>query len=173
MRPTPTGGSTGIIVETEAYLGGDDKAAHSYGGKRTERNEAMYMPPGTCYVYTIYGMYNCVNISSLGEGAAVLIRAVEPCEGLDEMRRVRKASKNDRGLCSGPGKLCQALGIDKSYNKLDMVSCDSLWVEPRSHDRSEDDVVCTSRVGVEYAGPIWASKPLRFYIHGNKYVSKK
>ena len=173
MRSTPTGRRTGIIVETEAYLGGDDKAAHSYNGKRTERNEAMYMPPGTCYVYTIYGMYNCVNISSLCDGAAVLIRAVEPCEGLEQMRQARKASKNDRGLCNGPGKLCQALGIDKTCNKLDMVSCDCLWVEPRSHDLSEDDIVRTSRVGVDHAGPEWASNPLRFYIHGNKYVSKK
>ena len=105
----------GRIVETEAYLGGDDKASHSYNGRRTDRNEAMYMKPGTCYVYSIYGVHCCVNISSLGEGAAVLVRALEPTAGEGLMKKRRKSAKKsrDQALCNGPSKLCQALDITR------------------------------------------------------------
>lgn len=162
------------IVETEAYLGGEDKAAHSYNGKKTERNTAMFMQPGTAYVYSIYGMHCCFNISSDGAGAAVLIRALEPLEGMDFMKERRKAAKKDRDLCSGPAKLCQAMGIDKACNKADLVSCDTLWVEPRDEATplSDADIVESTRIGVEYAEE-WAKKPLRFYIKGNPCVSKK
>ena len=165
----------GRIVETEAYLGREDKAAHSYNGKKTERNTATFMQPGTAYVYSIYGMHCCFNISSDGEGAAVLIRALEPLEGAEFMRERRKAAKKDRDLCSGPAKLCQAMGIDKFCNKLDLVSCDSLWVEPRDQKAtpiSDADIVKSARIGVDYAEE-WAKKPLRFYIKGNPCVSKK
>lgn len=162
------------IVETEAYLGGEDKAAHSYNGKKTERNTAMFMQPGTAYVYSIYGMHCCFNISSDGEGAAVLIRALEPLVAVASMRERRKAAKKDRDLCSGPAKLCQAMEIDKSYNRADLVSCDTLWVEPRCEATplSDADVVESARIGVDYAEE-WARKPLRFYIKGNPCVSKK
>lgn len=172
----------GRIVETEAYLGGDDKAAHSYNGKRTERNEAMYMPPGTAYVYSIYGMHCCFNISSRGGGAAVLIRALEPLVGVAGMMERRKGGKKERDLCNGPAKLCQALSIDRTCNKLDLVSSQILWVEFGVRDSEgvesggpaeEEDVVRSGRVGVEYAGQEWASKPLRFYIRNCPYVSKK
>ena len=164
----------GRIVETEAYLGGQDKAAHSYNGKMTERNMAMFMQPGTAYVYSIYGMHCCFNISSAGEGTAVLIRALEPLEGVELMRERRKAAKKDRDLCSGPAKLCQAMGIDKSCNKVDLVSCDSLWVEPRDQATplSDADIVKSARIGVDYAED-WAKKPLRFHIKGNSCISKK
>ena len=171
VRSTPSALIKATIVETEAYLGGEDKAAHSYNGKRTPRNEAMYMPPGTCYVYSVYGTLCCVNISSEGEGAAVLIRALEPLSGVEVMHEFRRSAKKDKDLCNGPAKLCQAMNIDKSFNKVDLMSCDSLWVEPRAHDLADEDIVSTGRVGVDYAGE-WASKPLRFYIRGNKCVSK-
>ena len=164
------------IVETEAYLGGEDKAAHSYNGKKTERNTAMYMQPGTAYVYSIYGMHCCFNISSDGEGAAVLIRALEPFEAVAfmHMQAKRKTVKKDQDLCNGPAKLCQAMGIDKSYNREDLVLCDTLWVEPRGEATplSDTDIVKSARIGVDYAEE-WARKPLRFYIKGNQCVSKK
>ncbi len=161
-----------LIVETEAYLGGDDKASHSYNGRRTPRNEAMYMPPGTSYVYSIYGTHCCMNISSLGEGAAVLIRAVEPLTDVEKMYTRRKSAKKDKDLCNGPAKLCQAMDIDKMLNKIDLITSDSMWVEPRSCDLDDADILCKSRVGVAYAGPEWSEKLLRFYIKGNKCVSK-
>lgn len=167
---TPQGVCSGKIVETEAYLGGADKAAHSYNGRRTERNAAMYMKPGTCYVYSVYGMHNCANISSAGEGAAVLIRALEPLEGIDVMRSRRKSVKKDVELCSGPAKLCKALDVTKTLNKVDVCSCEELWVE--SSGRMVDGITAGPRIGVDYAED-WASKVLRFYITGNKSISKK
>ena len=175
VRRLPSGiVSRGKIVETEAYLGGEDKAAHSYNGKKTERNTAMFMQPGTAYVYSIYGMHCCFNISSDGDGAAVLVRAVEPLEGMELMREKRKAAKKDKDLCSGPAKLCQAMDIDKTCNKLDLVSCDSLWVEPRATTTplNDADIVKSARIGVDYAEE-WSKKPLRFHIKGNSCVSKK
>uniref|UniRef100_UPI001ED82452 DNA-3-methyladenine glycosylase n=1 Tax=Scatophagus argus TaxID=75038 RepID=UPI001ED82452 len=104
----------GRIVETEAYPGGEDKASHSAGGKRTERNTAMFMKPGTIYVYPIYGIYLCMNVSSEGEGAAVLLRSLEPLHGQPVMRQLRAARRKegsrqlkDKELCNGPSKLCQ------------------------------------------------------------------
>ncbi len=164
----------GMIVETEAYLGGEDKAAHSYGGKRTSRNEAMYMPPGTAYVYSIYGMHCCFNISSRGEGEAVLVRAVQPMGGLEHMRESRKAAKSDKNLCNGPAKLCQAMDINKGCNQLDLTSSDRMWVEPSPDcEGSGHEVVETTRVGIDYAGKEWAGKLLRFYVKGSTFISKK
>lgn len=182
----------GRIVETEAYLGGEDKAAHSYGGRRTERNQAMYMFPGTSYVYSIYGMHCCFNISSRGPGAAVLIRALEPLEGLDHMRICRKVARKEQDLCNGPAKLCQALGIDKTCDQLDLTSSQRLWVElpvvggaeavsgsggtgdsAAVGGASTSEVVESARVGVQYAGEEWAGKLLRFHVRGSKFVSKK
>ena len=160
----------GKVVETEAYLGGDDKAAHSYNGHRTKRNEAMFMQPGTAYVYSIYGKYCCFNISSRGEGAAVLIRALEPLSGVEDMRGRRAAAKKDRDLCNGPSKLCQAMAIDKSCDGVDLVSGEGgVWVEEGG---GGEEVVATARIGVDYAGE-WAAKPLRFYLKDSKFVSKK
>lgn len=164
----------GRIVETEAYLGGPDKAAHSYNGKRTERNEAMYMPPGTAYVYSIYGMHCCFNISSRGGGAAVLIRALEPLGGVAGMTERRKGVKKERDLCNGPAKLCKAMGIDKKSNKIDLLTSDVLWVELPEEGACSDgdlDVVESGRIGVDYAEE-WADKPLRFHVKDCPFVSK-
>lgn len=179
VRKLPSGELLkGKIVETECYLGVDDKASHSYNGKQTDRNSAMFMKPGTSYVYSIYGMYYCFNISSKEDGSAVLIRSLEPLENLELMRRLRSLGKKssitpvkDRDLCNGPSKLCQALDIDKnSLNKRDLANWDSLWVENNECVLESDIVVC-KRIGIESAGAESANKPLRFYVRNCMYVS--
>lgn len=172
----------GRIVETESYLGNDDKASWSCGGRRTPANEPMYMPPGTCFVYQTYGMYHCFNISTKEPGAAVLLRALEPLAGLNVMEKFRKAkSKGFKGeshdLCNGPSKLCISMDIKKdNSNKLDLTDKDNdqMWVEDDpKFDTNINCIVETSRIGVARAGHEWASKPLRFYILGNSSVSKR
>lgn len=170
---TPEGVCKGRIVETEAYLGGEDKAAHSFNGRRTERNGAMYMSPGTCYVYLVYGVHCCANISSKGDGAAVLLRALEPVAGQEIMRGRRNKVKKTRDLCSGPAKLCQAMGISLAQNKVDLCVSSHLWLERDDYSVSSDHIEAGPRVGVAYAGERWASASLRFYIMGNQCVSKK
>ncbi|NXE55688.1 3MG glycosylase, partial [Casuarius casuarius] len=167
----------GRIVETEAYLGGEDEASHSKGGKQTQRNTAMFMKPGTLYVYQIYGIHFCMNISSQGEGAAVLLRSLEPLEGLDVMRELRStASKGppkplkDWQLCSGPAKLCQAFGIDKDFDQRDLTQDAAIWLVPGPELPGELDMVATARIGIGSRGE-WTQKPLRFYLRGNKFVS--
>ena len=175
----------GTIVETEAYLGSLDKAAHSYKSKKTARNEAMFMAPGTAYVYSIYGMYHCLNISSSGEGAAVLIRAVEPLEGVEDMkvtraRNSKKKANNGSGLaikdlCNGPSKLCSAFKIDKDLDKVDMTDSDLIWVEaPKDavNDEDGDVIISCPRIGVNYAEE-WSLKNLRFYLKTSTCVSKR
>lgn len=169
----------GKIVETESYLGIVDVASHSYKGKRTERNEAMYLKPGTAYVYTIYGMYYCFNISSLEEGSAVLIRALEPCEGLSEMQEFRKKGRKSssdlkiKELCNGPSKLCQALKIEKSiFNKIDLCTSNDMWLEDGIYVEFSSIISC-KRIGIDSYGEEWADKPLRFYIKDNCFVSQR
>ncbi|KAJ1109397.1 hypothetical protein NDU88_006758 [Pleurodeles waltl] len=167
----------GRIVETEAYLGGDDKASHSASGRRTARNVAMFMAPGTMYVYQIYGVYYCLNVSSRGDGAAVLLRALEPLQGLDSMRESRGARRKqktckplrDWELCNGPSKICQALAIDKSFDRRDLTSDPDAWVEPDQDPQAS--IVCASRIGIGSSAGEWATKPLRFYLRGNRSVS--
>ncbi|XP_072532687.1 DNA-3-methyladenine glycosylase [Salminus brasiliensis] len=167
----------GRVVETEAYLGGDDKASHSAGGKRTERNVAMFMKPGTIYVYPIYGIYLCMNVSSQGEGAAVLLRSLEPLRGQDVMRGLRAAKRRegaktlkDRELCNGPSKLCQALAIQRCFDRRDLATDADVWLEEDSKTSGTAEVVSAPRVGIDSHGE-WATKPLRFYLQGNPCVS--
>ncbi|XP_078692285.1 uncharacterized protein LOC144922397 isoform X1 [Branchiostoma floridae x Branchiostoma belcheri] len=169
---------SGMIVETEAYCGRDDKASHSFGNRKTERNAAMFMKPGTAYVYIIYGMYHCFNISSQGEGSAVLIRAVQPLTGVDRMKVQRGQRRGDKGaglkteqLGNGPSKLCQALHIDKNtVNQQDLTTCPFIWLEPRE-DVKDADIIHSTRIGIDSSGEEWAKKPWRFYFRGNKSVS--
>ncbi|XP_046385293.1 DNA-3-methyladenine glycosylase-like isoform X2 [Ischnura elegans] len=181
----------GRIVETECYPGGEDRASHSFQGKMTERNAPMYMKPGTTYVYFTYGMYHCFNISSQGPGAAVLLRAIEPLEGMDYMQQERNKKRKvacmykAHQLANGPSKLCISMSIDKgSCNAQDMCSWDGLWIEPAERDYQCGDstwlaaveahkVVATSRIGITSSGAEWASKPYRFYVIGNASVSKR
>lgn len=164
----------GIIVETEAYLGVRDRAAHSFAGRRTPRNEAMYAPGGTAYVYFTYGMHFCFNIVAgrHGEPVAVLVRALEPCEGLEEMRRRRtRAGRTppDAALCRGPGSLCRALGIDRAFNGADLTTDPRLFVE-RGTGVTPRGVGVSRRIGVACAGA-WACRRLRFFIRGHPCVS--
>ncbi|XP_028151354.1 uncharacterized protein LOC114344732 isoform X2 [Diabrotica virgifera virgifera] len=171
----------GRIVETESYLRGEDKASHSYNGRRTEANEPMYMPAGTCYVYMTYGMYHCFNISSREPGAAVLLRALQPLSGFDVMEKHRaqksKSIKNFKPtkLCDGPSKLCMAMDITKEYiNKLDLTDLknDKLWLEDDPEFEQNFTVVHSARIGINRAEE-WNTKPLRFYILSNDSVSKR
>ena len=162
---------TGRIVELEAYLGLDDPASHSYIGK-TARNAVLFGRPGVAYVYFIYGMYYCLNVSCQPDGHAggVLIRALEPVEGLDTMARLRKlpASASPRLLTSGPGRLCQALDITRAaHNGLDVTSrASDLQI---LDDGFEPAMIrSTPRIGIRKA----VKQPLRFVIEGNPFVSR-
>ncbi|XP_057323385.1 DNA-3-methyladenine glycosylase-like [Microplitis mediator] len=176
----------GRIVETESYLGGIDKASQTYQNKVTPRNIPMYMPPGTIYVYFTYGMYHCFNISSQGEGAAVLLRALEPVEGIEEMlynRKLKSKKKNSEKtrkilkaheLCNGPSKICMAFEIDKDCCKYSLCTWKNMWIEPDYNPPDETiKIIKCPRIGIDSAGPEWASKPLRYYIYNNNSVSKR
>jgi len=166
------------IVETEGYIGAIDKAAHSYLNKRTPRTEVMFGPPGHAYVYLIYGMYCCLNIVTQknGEAAAVLIRGVEPIEGIEMMsinrfsKKLEDISKKDiYRLTNGPGKLCMALGITREDNGRDICS-NNFYIAEGKYE--EFEIVTTKRINIDYAEEA-VDFPWRFYIKGNAFVSKK
>jgi len=160
---------SGRIVEVEAYIGEEDAACHASAG-RTARTEVMYGPPGRAYVYFIYGMHHCLNIVTEREGfpAAVLIRALEPEEGLEVMRASRPG-RPDVELTNGPAKLCQALHIDRRLNGVDLCTNDELFLE-QAEPVPEVRIVTTPRIGVR--GDEAALKaPWRFYERGNPYIS--
>lgn len=169
----------GIIVETEAYLGAPDRASHAFRGRRTRRTEPMFGPPGTSYVYFTYGMHDCFNVACGPRGVpwAVLIRALEPIEGLETMRALRVSARRtpatlrDVDLCSGPGKLCRALAIDRHFTGIDLCSDRRLFVaRTRRRPLDEEQVGNSPRIGVAFAGD-WAAKPLRWFMKGNPNVS--
>ena len=163
---------SGLIVETEAYIGPQDRACHASRGK-TKRTAVMFGPPGIWYVYMIYGFYFCLNVVTGEEGhpAAVLIRALAPMEGINKMQILRQTDAHQK-LASGPGKLCQALGIDKSFNETPATgSASQLFVEDSGLNVNPKEIVRTRRIGVDYAGS-WAKRLLRFYLKENINVSK-
>ena len=170
MHRTADGLCGGIIVETEAYMGLTDDAAHSYRGNPNGRVNVQYGPGGFAYIYLIYGMHSCMNVVANDSKTpeAVLIRALEPCEGLALMRVRRPKAKNDRQLCSGPGKLCAALGITREQYGLDLTG-DTLWIEDRE---SQPDITASPRIGVEYAKEC-GQNPWRFTITHSPWVSVK
>jgi DNA-3-methyladenine glycosylase len=164
---TNNGRASGIIVETEAYVGEHDAACHAAAG-RTKRTEPLYGAPGNAYVYFIYGMHWCINAVTRGEGlpSAVLIRALEPLEGLPLMRRRRPRARNDRDLTNGPGKLCAALGINSRMNGLPLQRRP---VVIRAGESVEDrNVAITPRIGITRA----ADWPLRYFVRDNPFVSR-
>ena len=161
---------SGIIVETEAYRGPLDRAAHSYGGRRTKRTEPMYGIGGTAYVFFVYGMYYQFNVvtNAADTPHAVLIRAVEPVEGIELMRK-RRAGQPDRNLTKGPGKLCIALGIDRRLDGEDLLG-DRVWLESGS-TVARSKIASGPRFGIDYAGE-WVTKPWRFWVKDNPFVSR-
>ncbi len=170
--PTETGERTsGIIVETEAYLGAEDKAAHSYDNRRTKRTETMFSLGGTVYIFFIYGMYFQFNIvaGAIDSPHAILIRAVEPFENIEIMRE-RRGKMADKNLTSGPGKLCIALDIDKRFNNTDLTE-NEIWLE-ECEKNSAENISCGKRIGIDYAEE-YAEKPWRFWIKNNPFVSRK
>ncbi len=168
---------SGMIVETEAYLGEIDKAAHSYNNRRTTRNEITYAEGGHVYVFFIYGMYFQFNVVCGAKDSphVVLVRAVEPVENI-EIMRARRLVKNplarmaDKNLTSGPGKLCIALDINRRLNGADLLG-ENIWLEDFK-TFSEAEIEIGKRVGIDYAEE-FADKPWRFWLKNNLYVSKK
>jgi len=164
----------GMIVETEAYIGPEDRASHAFGGKQTPRNLAEYLVGGHVYIYLVYGMHWQLNFSTSfhGRPECVLIRALEPTDGTFVMQRLRRI-KDIRNLTSGPGKLCQALKLDKSYYGYDLCQKNSkLYLEDRGVKTPKKQIASGPRIGIDYAGPHWSKKPWRFWIKNNPYISK-
>lgn len=162
----------GIITETEAYLGNKDKACHAFDYRKTPRNQVMFNEGGCSYVYLCYGIHHLFNIvtHSPEEPHAVLIRAVEPVEGIETMLERRKKLKVDKSLTAGPGSMSQAMGIKTTHSGLSLLKA-PIWVEENKAGSEPFEIVASKRIGVEYAGE-HADWPLRFYIKGNKFVSK-
>ncbi len=160
----------GIIVETEAYRGPEDRASHAYNGRRTNRTETMYGIGGTAYVYFVYGMYNQFNVVTnvAGTPHAILVRAVEPSEGL-EIMRLRRQGRSEYELTSGPGRLCLAMGIDRTLDKADLLG-GRVWIEEAA-SFSPRQIARGPRVGIDYAEE-WVRKPWRFWIRDNPFVSR-
>jgi DNA-3-methyladenine glycosylase len=189
VRDDGGGRRVGRIVELEAYIGEDDLASHARFG-RTTRNEVMYGPPGRAYVYLVYGMHDCLNIVTgpPGSPAALLVRAVEPLEGIELMRasgteralaRRRVVAPGsgrrrvpDQRLAAGPGLVCAAFDLDRSLTGRDLFDpLAAVRLEPPPPAESPPPVVSGPRVGVGYAGAVWAAVPWRFAIAGNGSVS--
>ncbi|MCH7510832.1 MAG: DNA-3-methyladenine glycosylase [Chloroflexi bacterium] len=166
----------GTIIEVEAYLGAKDEACHTFGGSRTKRNQSMYLEAGHSYVYFTYGMHYCMNVvcgrPGIDKGMAVLIRAIEPTQGIEQMFSNRKAARNEIQLCSGPAKLAQAFEIDCSLDGVDMRKSKNLFIELiRPKFAPDSEVEQTARVGVAHAR-LWANKQLRYFLRGYEGVSK-
>lgn len=162
--------TAGMIVETEAYSGRNDKACHANEGLRTDRTEVMYHAGGKAYVYLIYGMYHMMNVVTNVEGRAdaVLIRAVEPLDGIDLITERRGVKPGRRELSAGPGRLCLALGINRDLYGADLLG-DTIWIEEHAAIAG-DQIIASPRVRVDYAGED-ALRPWRFRIKGNRWLS--
>ena len=172
VRRSSEGAVAGRIVEVEAYIGVDDRASHAWRGK-TARNAAMFGPPGHAYVYFIYGMHWCLNLVTDREGvpSAVLLRAVEPLEGIERMRARRPKARKDPQLTSGPARLCQAFDVTGALDGADLCLPDSaLFIEDRGLGCGP--VAAAPRIGVDYAGE-WAAKPFRLYDAASPFVSAR
>lgn len=165
----------GIIVETEAYRAPDDKACHAFGNRLTERTKTMFLEGGTLYVYISYGIHRMINVvtSQKGKAHAILIRAIEPTDGIDDMLSRRNHDNLRIETVNGPGKSAKALGVDTIHDGLFLCNQDSgIWIEDSNRMVSEDEIVIGPRVGMSlHTGPD-AHRPWRFYIKNNKWVSK-
>ncbi len=160
----------GVIIETEAYSGYDDKACHAHNGKRTKRTEIFYRQGGIAYVYLCYGIHHLFNIitNHAEVGDAVLIRSLAPIEGIEVMQN--RMGKLDQRLCSGPGKLSKAMGISMEHNGIEL-SCSAIWVENTAEESNDLQIEKSKRIGVEFAGAD-ANKLWRFSVRNHPLVSK-
>lgn len=154
----------GKIVETEAYIGPQDRASHAFNWKRTPRNEAEYLEGGFLYVYLCYGVHWQLNIVTYKKGKpeCVLIRALEPV----------KKEDREKKIASGPGKLTKWLKIDKSFDKEDLTKSKKIWIEDWGERLKREDIIATERIGIDYAEE-WVKVPWRFYIKNNPFVSRR
>lgn len=161
--------TSGIITETEAYAGQGDKACHAHLGKFTKRTKVMYEPGGIAYVYLCYGIHHLFNVvtNTRGHADAVLIRAIEPTQGIHIMQERRGKSKLDKSLTAGPGNLTKALGISKIHNQSSVVG-DAIQIE--NTENKNISLIETTRIGIDYAGED-AKLPWRFYDNNSKFVS--
>jgi len=159
------------IVECEAYLGANDSASHARRGLRSARNESMYLEGGHAYVYFTYGMHWCLNVvtQEADTAEAVLLRAAQPLRGVESMRKRRTKAKRDVDLMNGPGKLCQALDVDRALDG-EPLDGNKLWLTGRDIDVPDDEIAVSARIGVDNSGEaaLW---PLRFFLRGNPFVS--
>lgn len=173
---TSEGAIKGRIVETEAYMGPEDKGAHSYKGRHTPRMDPLYKTGGFAYIYQLHGYNYCINVVTQKEDTpqAVLIRAVEPVEGVELMIRRRKIDisrkSKFKNLTNGPSKLCQAMDIDTSLNGIDL-SGDELFITMGNGLRSDEVIMATKRIHIDYAEEC-KDKPWRFLLKGNEFVSR-
>lgn len=168
VRKTDEGVMVAMIIESEAYMGVEDKACHAYGNKKTEKTKIMFEKPGTLYVYYIYGMYFCFNVITEEENnpCAVFIRQLYPLEGVELMKQNRtvKIGKNYKNLVDGPSKLCMALDITKDkFNGVDSCSEDALLFFTEGEHFNEERIVSSKRIGIDYAEED-KDLPLRFTL---------
>lgn len=164
--------SSGIIVETEAYAGAIDRASHAHGGRRTDRTEIMYARGGTAYVYLCYGIHHLFNVVTNKKNIphAILIRAIEPVDGIEFMLFRRGKKKPDYTLTRGPGSVSQALGIVTKNTGEDLLG-KKIWIEDRNIYFPENKIISAPRIGVDYAGED-AKQLYRFYVKDSKWVSR-
>lgn len=162
----------GMIVETEAYSGRNDKACHANNGLRTERTEIMYRPGGVAYIYLCYGIHHLFNVVTNVEDKAdaVLIRGIEPIDGISTILQRRNAEQLAPPVAAGPGRLTQALGITTDFTGTPLTGT-CIWIEDHGKTFGENEIARSPRIGVDYADE-HADRPWRFYIRGNKWVSK-
>jgi DNA-3-methyladenine glycosylase len=175
VRASEEGTASGIIVETEAYIGPQDQASHARNHISSRRTRIQYEQGGFAYVYMVYGMHHCLNVVCAEEGKpeVVLIRALEPLENpelMAERRGFSEVPKDLRKLASGPGRLCRALGIDLDLYGADLCG-DRLWIEPRPREVAPEDMLATRRINVDYAGE-WKDRFWRIILKSNRYVSR-
>ncbi|OAV45954.1 DNA-3-methyladenine glycosylase [Lewinella sp. 4G2] len=164
-----------LITEVEAYFAPDDRASHAAGNKRTKRTETFWSPAGTAYVYLCYGIHEMMNVVTGPADAphAVLIRAGAPAKGIDVIRHRRKLTGDTPRLSSGPGVVTKALAIDRSFNGADLFDpAGEIRLKLQAKPLPEAEIVATPRIGIDYAGEPWVSKPWRYYVRGSKYVSR-
>lgn len=164
--------TSGIIVETEAYQGPEDAASHAYNSRRTTRTEVMFLEGGKSYVYLIYGIYKLFNIVTAKQGIphAVLIRAIEPKEGLDIMKKRRAITTTKKNISSGPGLLTQALGINLIHNKLSLNG-PLIWLEEKKDKLPKEAIIASTRIGLNHVKEPYKSIHWRFYIKDNSFAS--